>query len=166
MTDQLGSSLALFKKALTDALIVRIPNSAVYESPSEYQDIMGTDGSGVGVWWLDETEVEYSVEVAMGGAPQQWDEVMHPTLVIQVIGLDTTDDQYAVDVRADTYLGHVIAILSSDQTAAIPLLSADNRNTYGIPSSARVVTGVDAQNMRGCRYELKLEVRSRITVEA
>lgn len=165
MTDQYGSTFAQFKKALTDALVARIPNSVAYESPADFAAVMGSDGSGVGVWWLDDTDVTYQINVMTGG-PQWYDETYTPTVVVQVIGLDTSDTQYDIDLRADLYTGHVLAILSSDPTVAIALSSADNRNTHAVAATGRIVTGLDAQNMRGCRREIQLEVKSRITVEA
>lgn len=165
MTDQAGSCLPELKQAVVTALLARIPNSVDYDSPTEAEDIYRADGSRVGLWWGDDADCELSVDVVTGG-PQWFDEMAHPTLVVQVVGKDTDDTQYAVDVKAFNALGHLFAVLASDPTVGVALSQADYRNAYAVPESWTYTSGVDSQNMRGARLEVRLTVHSRLTLEA
>ena len=164
MADQQGSSLPRFKTALTAALQARVSNTAAYESPSDASELYGADGSGQGVWWLDNTEAELIVPTFQA-APQWFDEVAHPVLVIQCIGIDTSDTQSVLDTRATNLLGHALAILASDASVGLAL-NGDTRLIRATPESWTYTTGVDSQNQRGARYELRLMLEARVTVEA
>jgi hypothetical protein len=163
VTDQAGTSLPRFKQALTDALQARV-DVVSYQSPTQMSEVLGEDGSGSGVWWADDTTAEVAVNV-MTGTDHWWDETVHPVLVIQCLGVDTDDTQAVLDARAANLLGHVLAVLASDPSVGVGV-DADMRNVRAVPESWTYTTGVDAQNQRGARYELRLMLEARITVEA
>lgn len=164
MTEQQGSSLPRFKAALTAELQARVPLVVSYDSPTDASELLGEDGSGQGVWWLDNTEAELVVPAFKAGA-QWYDEVCHPTLVIQCIGVTTDDTQSVLDSRATNLLGHALAIIASDPSVGLAT-DADSRLIVCTPESWTYSTGVDSQNQRGARYELRLMLEARVTVEA
>lgn len=149
---------------MVTALQARVSNVVNYQSPADASAAMGADGSGVSVFWLDDTNAEIQLNVVHGGAPLQWDEVVHPVLVIQSIGIDTGDTQSIVDTRAANILGHAMAILASDPSVGLTL-NADSRQIRAIPESWTYSTGLDSQNRRAGRYELTITLEARITVE-
>lgn len=165
MTEQQGSSLPRFKAALIEALQARVPHVVAYESPTDAYEIMGEDGSGQSVFWLDGTDAEVDVNISVGAGTTWWDETVRPILVLQCIGVDTDDTQSVLDRRAFNLLGHAVAILASDPTVGLAA-DSDSRAIRAIPESWTNPTGVDSQNRRGSRIELRITLEARVTVEA
>lgn len=165
MTDQQGSSLTRFKTAMIDQLQARLPNVVTYESPADAAAAMGEDGSGVAVFWLDDTTAEIALNTIPGGGPLWWDETVHPVLVFQAIGVDTSDTQAVVDARAEAAMGHAMALLASDPSLGCTV-NGDSRLIRGVPESWTYTTGLDSQNQRAGRFELTVTLEARVTVEA
>ena len=153
----------VFKKALSDALIAVLPNSALYGSPNELSDVTGLDGSHLAVFWSD--EVPFAADqTVMTGATQWFDVIYDLTLIIQQVGVTTGQDAYAVDVLAYDTSMTALHVIANDPTIAMTLNTAGYRNSYGVHvGTGQVSTGIDSQNQRGARIELPIQFHTRLT---
>ena len=159
-----GSALPRFKRALIDKVNARGGYAGTYESPTNRADVYGPDGAGVGIWFKDEATASLGVTVATGG-PHWFDESLELTVIVQALGITTSDDQETVDQRATSALGDVIAILAGDPTAGLAVVNADMQIYAATPTGWVYVGGDLGASLRAASFELALELTSRIQLE-
>lgn len=162
-----GTSLVRFKTALitkinTELTAGTVTAQVAYDSPQTPEDILGVSGNGVACWFADEADITYEVSV-MKGTPVWVDESVEAVFRIQSIGQNTDATQATVDARANTILGHVIAILEKDPTVG---LTQDDIETFtALPRSARYFGGT-LNDQRAARFELTIDIEARLKLTA
>jgi hypothetical protein len=154
-----GSSLPAVKAALA-TLLAAHTNNVAYQSPLNAVDVLGEDGSGLTVWWDDDTNAEITMPVMTGG-PHWFDELVTATLVIQTIAISTDDTQTILDARATETLGAVITIMADDPTLGITDTPTLELRTV-LPVGWRYPTGWLGPDKRGARYELDIQIEARL----
>lgn len=157
-----GSALLRFKDALVGQMQGRVGN-ITYQSPTQAADVQGPDGSGRTMWFKDEASADIEV-VVLTGTPVQWDETFTATVVVQVVGQTSDDTQEQVDTEATAMLGELIGSCATDPTFGV----ADDTDIlfrYAIPKAWRYVSGYLVSERRACRFEVDIEVSSRLTLE-
>jgi hypothetical protein len=159
-----GTVVPLVKNALVELIADQYPSSVTYQSPTQMSELLGEDGSGLGIWWLDDgTDITWNLNVVQ--KPLRFDETATIVLVIQSLGVDTDDTQLALDTQCAEVLATVIGFCASDPSLAIPW-TADYSNIVVTPQTGRMPTGVDSQNQRGSRIELTLNVTALLVLDA
>jgi hypothetical protein len=160
-----GTSLLRVKQAVISELQERLSNVS-YQSPTNPEGLLGTDGTGKAIWWSDEPEDEATVDVrVITGGPHWFDETVNVTLILQALGRNTGDDQETVDERATDMLGEVIGILASDPSVGVSDDSQIQLRTV-LPTSWRKRSGVLTPDVRAAGYELTLTIDARVMLEA
>lgn len=163
-----GTSLVRFKSALITKINTELSAGTVtaqvaYDSPQTPEDILGASGNGVACWFADEADISYEVEV-MKGSPVWLDETVEAKFRIQAIGQNTDDTQATVDARANTVLGHVIALLQKDSSVG---LADDDIETFtALPGPSAQYFGGKLNDQRAARFELSIEIQARLKLTA
>lgn len=163
-----GTSLIRFRRQFLDRLGQDVPNAS-YQSPMKPADFMGEDGSGVALWWADETEGIATVEVVVGGGQVWFDENYVTVLRIQGLGLDTDDDQYACDQRANEALGYAIRLASLQGVTGYQVtdLDTDDLEVFDYVLDGWTHNGgILSTNNRAARFEVRIQVHGRVKIGA
>lgn len=165
-----GTSLVRFRRQFIDRLTGLVPNAS-YQSPMTETDMIGEDGSGVAVWWSDDVEASTTVEVVVGGGQVWFDERYVTELRIQGLGLDTDDDQYACDQRANEAFGYALQLLTCQGVDGYDLPDLDD-DLEGIEVFDYTLDGwswrggVIGTNQRAGRFEVRIAVHGRVKIGA
>ena len=154
-----GSALFRVKEALFTQLDLSILNM-LYDSPSSPDEVIGADGLGAVCWFSDEAQSELETNLLMG-QPLWMDETITLTLVIQVLGRDSSYDQRTVDNTATEMLGVARAILLSNPDLFIPD-DDDIQIFHVLPRSYQYRAGFLNHKGRAARFEQDVEVKARL----
>lgn len=163
-----GTSLVRFRRQFLDRLARDVPN-AQYQSPSQPAEFIGDDGSGVALWWSDDTEGEATVNVVVGGGQVWFDESYITVLRIQGLGLDTDADQYVCDQRANEAFGYALRLASCQGIAGYELtdLDTDQLEVHQYLLDGWTHTGgILGQAQRAARFEVRIRVDGRVKIGA
>jgi hypothetical protein len=156
-----GSALFRFKEAFFTQLDLTTLNM-MYDSPTKLEEFMGPDGLGQACWFDDAAEGANEARLLMA-SPHWFEEQFTVTLIIQVLGTDTSYDQRTVDQMAVEQLGNAIAILASDTTVGI-VRDADIQTFTCLPAGWKYISGTQTSGARAARFELAIEVTARLTL--
>lgn len=161
-----GTSLIRFRRSFIDRLSQDV-NNGLYQSPMKPADFLGEDGSGVALWWSDDTEGNAEVNVVVGGGQVWFDEDYITTLRIQGLGLDTDDDQYACDQRANEAFGYALRLASCQGVTGYELTNLDTDqlevHQYSLDGWTHT-GGVLGQAQRAARFEVRIRVEARVKI--
>lgn len=155
-----GTALVRFKVAFM-ALLDNYVSGAIYNSPQKPEDMLA-QGTGQAAWWADEVDAEIGVTVQKG-APHWFDEVSHPVLRIQAVGLNTGDTQAIVDARASQMLYYAVGILADNPT--VGLTSDDIDTFYALPETYKYSGGLLGESNRAARFELTIRLEARLKLD-
>jgi hypothetical protein len=154
-----GTALFRFKQAYFTQLDLTTLN-VMYDSPTNTAEFMGPDGLGQSCWFADNANGSNEARLLMS-APHWFEEQFTVTLVIQVLGSDTSYDQATVDQLAVEQLGKAIAILASDPGIGIAD-DSDIQTFTCLPAGWKYVSGTQTTGARAARFELDIEVTARL----
>jgi len=157
-----GTCLPRFKVAFISKMATAGIANTFYESPMQPDDILGSDGSGVAGWFLDEASANLQITVV--ASPQIWiDETWTVPFVVQALGVDTDSNQQAVDQLASTRLG---AILGAWTDPSFGITDDTHVQVFtALPVGANAWHGgVLPPNLRGCGFQLDIEVHARLMI--
>jgi hypothetical protein len=156
-----GTALPRFKRAFIAKLKANgVPNVS-YQSPMQPDEIWGDDGSGLS-GWFDDTATG-ALNITVMGAHSLWiDETWQIPFRVQALGVDTDTDQEAVDQAACGLLGDVMTAFSDPSFGIVD----DAIQVFcAVPVGAEPwFGGTLPTNQRAARYELTIELTSRLQI--